>query len=114
LLPQGVGKAVRNAPSPKVYIPNTGHDPEQLGHTVASCVAQLLATLRRDAGEETTAAELLDLVLVDSANGDYPGGLEAEAVRSLGVTLVDLPLVTPESRPHLDPELLARALLSLA
>jgi len=27
---------------------------------------------------------------------------------------VDLPLVTPESRPHLDPELLARALLSLA
>ncbi len=114
LLPQGVGKAVRNAPSPKVYIPNTGHDPEQLGHTVASCVDRLLSTLRRDAGDDATAAELLDLVLVDSTNGDYPGGLESEALCSLGVTLVDLPLVTPESRPGLDPELLSRALLSLA
>ena len=113
LLPQGVGRAVRSAPCPKVYVPNTGHDPEQLGHSVASCAARLLSQLRRDAGEDAPAAELLDFVLVDSAGGDYPGGLEAEAVRAQGVTLVDLPLVTPASRPGLDPELLARALLSL-
>ncbi len=113
LLPQGVGRAIRQAGVPKVYVPNTGHDPEQLGLSVASSVARLLATLRLDAGPEAPVSELLDFVVVDSQSGDYASVLDLELLRQLGVSVVDVPLVSADSRPGLDADRLARVLLSL-
>jgi hypothetical protein len=85
-----------------------------VGLSVAASAARLLATLRLDAGSETPASDLLDFVVVDSLSGDYPYGLELEQLHELGVSVVDLPLVSATSPPDLDPDRLARVLLSLA
>jgi CofD-related protein of GAK system len=114
LLPKGVGAAVRSARAPKVYIPNTGTDPEQIGMSVGSAVETLASYVRRDTGEEVPLADILNLVLVDTQNGDYALPLDLERVRALGVEVADLELVTPRSRPDLDPGRLADALMSLA
>lgn len=114
LLPEGVGRAIAGADCPKIYIPNTGNDPEQLGMSVASAVATLLETLRVDAGETAPAPALLGKVLVDSQRGHYPGGIDAEGIRAQGVELVDMHLVNPEQPELHDPVLVVRALLDFA
>lgn len=93
LLPEGVGRAVAAAPCPKVYVPNSGTDPEQLGLSVADCAAALLTMLRRDAGAAMPAARLLNTVVVDTRNGVYPGGIDHEGLRAQGVELLDAPVV---------------------
>ena len=45
LLPTGVGSAIAGTDCPKVYIPNLGHDPEQIGMTLDSSVQTLLEYL---------------------------------------------------------------------
>jgi len=58
---------------PKIYIPNPGHDPEMDGHTLSSCVQQILGLVRKDAQAQATgadaepvaAAHILQYVLLD-------------------------------------------------
>lgn len=47
-MPRGVGKAVVNRQCPKLYIPNSGCDPEMKGHSIADCTAQIIALVRKD------------------------------------------------------------------
>ena len=112
LLPAGVGEAVSKADCPKLYIPNSGIDPEQQGLSVADCLALLLGALRRDAGPQTDPARLLHAVFVDSAHGSYPDGIDAEGVRAQGVALRDIPMVQPGNVQRHIPELTARVILS--
>ncbi len=112
LLPDGVGDAVAENDCPKVYVPNMGHDPEQYGMSVADSVRTLLHYLEHGCSDTRSHTELLNFVLVDSENGEYPGGLDMDAIRSLGVDVIDAPLVTEESAPYADPTLLAEALVS--
>ena len=112
MLPAGVGEAVSKADCPKLYIPNSGIDPEQRGLSVADSVALLLGILRRDAGPQTDPARLLHTVLVDSAHGSYPDGIDAEGVTAQGVALRDIPMVQPGNVQRHIPELTARVLLS--
>lgn len=114
LLPAGVGGTVAQAECPKVYIPNVGDDPEQLGMSVADSVATLLATLRHDAGADVPPSALLDRVLVDTRNACYRGGLDVEGVVAQGVQVLDVPLVSGEDRDLHDPELVSQVLLRLA
>jgi len=112
ILPAGVGAAVSEAECPKLYIPNSGLDPEQRGLSVADGVALLLKTLRRDAGKQTKPARLLNAVLVDSAHGSYPDGIDAEGIAAQGVALRDMPMVQPDNVQRHIPELATRAILS--
>ena len=102
-----------DAGCPKVYVPNCGADPEQVGLPPAAAVRRLLATLRDDAGPEVAVERLLDVVLVDSRRGVYDGGLDVAAIERSGVRVVDTRLVTDESAPLLDPTFVVEALLSL-
>jgi CofD-related protein of GAK system len=113
LLPRGVGRAVARAECPKVYVPNCGMDPEELGLPPHDQVKVLLEQLRRDAGEDTPTQSLLHLVLVDSQRGEYAGGLDMAAIDALGVEVVDTPLVSEESAPLIEPRRLVELLLSL-
>jgi len=112
ILPAGVGAAVSEAECPKLYIPNSGIDPEQRGLSVADSVALLLRTLRRDAGSQIHAVRLLHLVLVDSAHGSYPDGIDAEGVKAQGVALRDIPLVQIDNVQRHIPALATQAILS--
>ncbi|MGD8347257.1 MAG: GAK system CofD-like protein [Lysobacterales bacterium] len=113
LLPSGVGKAVANAKCRKVYIPNLGHDPESLGLSLFEASRRLLSALEDDAGLPNTTGRLLNDVLVDSTSGHYPGTLSVDRFRQLGVQIIDAPLVTSQSAPLLDDDLLIGRLLSL-
>jgi CofD-related protein of GAK system len=113
LLPAGVGRAIAAADSPKVFLPNTGVDPEQRGLSVADCVQKLVEYVRRDAGSEVEATQVVDFVIVDSRRGWYHGGLDVAGIAAAGIGVIDVPLVTPQSEPNLDPERLAEALIAL-
>ncbi len=113
LLPRGIGRAVAAASCPKIYIPNTGSDPEQLGLPARSCVDRLLDFLRRDAGAATPTDRLLNAVLVDSAHDHGPDGIDAEHLAQLELDLIPAPLVAAGGAPWIDAELLAQVLVSL-
>jgi CofD-related protein of GAK system len=112
LLPKGVGDAVAAIDRPKIYIPNLGRDPEQLGMNLADCVETLLHYLRRSCSRHTEARDLLNFVLIDSRNGDYNGPLQLEKIRALGVEIIDVDLVSEKSRPYLDEKRIIEHLLS--
>lgn len=113
LLPRGIGQRLAARDVPKLYIPNTGRDPEMAGHSLAGAVSRLLDLARRDAGEDTPTERLLNFVVVDSVAGDYDFELDLDAVRELGVEVIDLPLVL-EGGQELDPQRLVELLVSLA
>lgn len=111
LLPDGVGEAVAANPCPKIFIPNTVHDPEAPNISVEKQVAELGKYLIRSGADSGTRT--LDYVLVDMKRGSYPGGLNPDAVRSLGVEVLDCRLVRDGSGGLIDAALLSEVLLSL-
>lgn len=114
LLPTGVGRAIAAAECPKVYIPNTASDPEQIGLTAAREVELLARYVRRDAGDATPLDRVVDLMLVDTASGAYQRDLDLAAARDAGVVVLDLPLVTPSQHPRIDARKLVPVLVSLS
>jgi len=113
LLPQGVADAIAETDVPKVYIPNPGHDPEEIGLTLPDKVRTLVRYLREGSDERPPVDALLHFVLVDAA----ASGMRATEVREiekLGVGVVDTPLVSGADAPFLDDLLLVEALLSLS
>ncbi|MGD8861198.1 MAG: GAK system CofD-like protein [Myxococcales bacterium] len=113
LLPEGVGRAIAEAPCPKVYVPSTGDDPEARGYSVEQCVSTLVRFVRRDAGADTPVERILNTVIADCREGRYPDGFDRGAVEALGVDVLDLPLVLQHRPELLDAQRLAQILLSL-
>jgi CofD-related protein of GAK system len=113
LLPRGVSPAIAACDSPKIYVPNLGHDPEQIGMTLEGSVHTLLAYLRAGVPDECPDRELLNFVLIDSKRGQYPAGKSLQGLRKLGIQVIDTRLISRHSAPYYDAELLVAALLSL-
>ena len=113
LIPAGVGQAVADNDCPKVFIPNLGSDPEQVGMDFEQVIHALLDQLRADVPDNCQNEKLLNFVLVDSSNGRYPEGLSAEFLQELGIDLIDVRLISKQSAPFYDNDLLVSALLSL-
>jgi CofD-related protein of GAK system len=111
LLPLGFGPAVAANPAPKIYIPNTSHDPEQGDLSVADQIAVLLRTLRHN--DPIVTGDLLNYVLIDSENGQYPADCDVQRLEEMGLGVIDVQLVSQLSAPYIDPRLLTAALLSL-
>jgi CofD-related protein of GAK system len=112
LLPSGVSDAIAATDVPKVYVPNPGHDPEEVGMRVADKVRTLLDYLEDGASGVADPGSFVDLVLLDVARTGLGRGEVAE-MESHGVEVVDVPLISDDSHPHLDDRLLLEALLSL-
>lgn len=113
LLPRGVGRAIAAAGCPRVYIPNTGHDPEQRGMSVADSVETLVRYARTDAGDDVPISRLVSLVLLDRDPDSYAMQVDVARLERMGVQVVSLDLVTEQSHPHLHPQRLTETLLSL-
>jgi Uncharacterized conserved protein len=113
LLPRGVGQAVAQAACPKIYVPSTGEDPECLGLSVADQVERLAGVLRSDV-PGISLCDVLHFVLVDTAHGSYPGGLDLARIRNLGVEVIDCPLIGYGPSQDIDDRFLVPILLSLA
>ncbi|MBC2714137.1 MAG: GAK system CofD-like protein [Desulfobacteraceae bacterium] len=113
LLPKGVGDAVSQVDCPKVYIPNTCADPETHGMTLADQVKILLIYLKKDNPKLIGNKRVLNYVLVDNQPGTYPGGIDKEGIKDLGVQIIDYPIVTSRTSPQIDEQQLICLLLSL-
>lgn len=111
LMPHGVGRAVAANRCPKVFVPNTGTDPEARGMSVADQVVVLQNVLTKCGAAKD---DVLEYVIIDSKNGRYPGGLDVEELKRTGVSVIDCPLVAPETGLFIDEKLFVGALLSLA
>lgn len=130
LLPTGVGAAIAAARIPKIYIPNTGSfDPEASGLTLMEQVYTLLHYLTtnqsktlskdnalpgEDENESPSPCEVLNYILIDGKNGNYEGELDITALNQMGIEVIDMPLITRESSPYIDPKALVSVLLSLS
>jgi CofD-related protein of GAK system len=113
LLPRGVGRAIVNANGPRVYIPNTGHDPEQHGMSLADSLEALVRHVRADVGEDVPLGRIVNLVLLDREPTHYGMRVDIERLERMGAQVARLELVTESSRPHAHPQRLTEALLSL-
>eukprot|EP00532_Pseudo-nitzschia_australis_P016957 CAMPEP_0168249340 /NCGR_PEP_ID=MMETSP0141_2-20121125/1950_1 /TAXON_ID=44445 /ORGANISM="Pseudo-nitzschia australis, Strain 10249 10 AB" /LENGTH=533 /DNA_ID=CAMNT_0008185329 /DNA_START=265 /DNA_END=1867 /DNA_ORIENTATION=- len=109
LLPTGVGRAIAERRCPKVYIPNTGFDPEMTGRTIAECVSLIIDMVRtnpchndNERGETECVVvpveNILNFVLLDTANCEYAVPVDKAAIEKLGVTVIDVPLVEDHER----------------
>ncbi|MBT2969461.1 MAG: GAK system CofD-like protein [Candidatus Thiodiazotropha sp. (ex Ctena orbiculata)] len=112
LMPRGVGAAIAENGCPKVYVPNLGKDPEQLGMGLDDAVRRLLHYLGRGQSDRAKG-NLLNFILLDNKNGHYPSGLSAKHLQELGIQVIDTTLVTAQSAPYYDSKMLVSALLSL-
>ena len=113
LLPSGVGSAVAGNDCPKVYIPNRGRDPEQIGLNAGAAVDRLLGCLRADKGRNTSSDKFLNFVLLDDREKSPMADLPEKFLKERGIQAIRTRLVTRESAPYYDPELLVSTLLSL-
>lgn len=113
LLPEGVGQTISETDCPKVFIPNTTPDPEQVGMSLYESVRRLLDYLEQGCKTEVARDRLLNFVLIDSKRGGYPKPLELNKIKRFGVEVLDLDLITEESAPYLDEKRIIEHLLSL-
>jgi len=113
LLPAGVASSIAMTECPKIYIPNLGTDPEQIGMSLDRSVLTLLDYLRADNSDETPTWKLLNFVLLDSKRGKYPSSLSVPLMQDLGIRVIDTRLISRQSAPYYDAELLSSTLLSL-
>jgi CofD-related protein of GAK system len=112
LLPEGVADTIAEVDVPKVYVPNPGHDPEEVGLTLPDKVRTLIRFLREGATRRVGVDALLHFVLLDRTTG--VSAAHVREIEKMGVRVVDTPLVTEGSTPCLDDVLLVEALLSFA
>jgi 2-phospho-L-lactate transferase/gluconeogenesis factor (CofD/UPF0052 family) len=113
LLPRGVGTAIAGNNCPKVYIPNRGKDPEQIGMNAQMAVDALLDCLRADKGRNTSSDKFLNFVLMDNRDKSPMADLAEKFLQDRGIQAIRTRLVTKESAPYYDPDLLVSTLLSL-
>lgn len=115
-LVKGVGKAVAQNPCPKIFIPNSGHDPEAVNVDIAEQASLLLESLSRDA-QGAKNENLLNYILVDDKNGVYPGGLKSDVLKelaALGLEIIFCPIVDKDNPHRHDPCLLLDEILKIA
>lgn len=114
LLADGVANVVAALDCPKIFIPNTGHDHELMGHTLCDEMRILVQTLlgercsAADNGWKESAGLFLTHMVVDTRNGHYPGSMELaqKLAQEVGVQVLDLPLVDEDGLHH-NPQKLA-------
>ena len=100
LLPRGVGRAITQRHCPKVYMPNTGRDPEMYGYkNLLECALVIIDTVRKDAGR-VPIPDILQYIVIDSVNCYYCVDTNTEKIREMGITVIDVQLVEDEDCVH--------------
>jgi CofD-related protein of GAK system len=110
LLPIGVGKAIVQRHCPKIYIPNTGQDPEMYGYSLTDCIQRIVDMVRLDVAmanhdksakevEEVPISSILNFVLLDTLHCEYCIEIDADEIsRKFGIQVLDLCLVDAETK----------------
>ena len=126
LLPMGVGEAIAKRHCPKLYIPNTGIDPEMSGHTLKDCIQRIIDMIQADVRDKNLPVnKILNFILVDTTHCHYCVDIDSDDIESTfeGVKVLNLCLVSDETKEamqvlvekshKLDPTKVAEVLLTL-
>lgn len=113
LLPVGVGEAIAANKCPKIFIPNTGHDPESYGMDLSRQVETLLQYLKGD-NFALPDEDVMNFILIDRRSRGYSGDLDDALLQKRGIHVIDCKLLSHRSQNRIDEKLLVPALLSLA
>ena len=111
LLANGAGDAIAETSVPKIYIANTGRDPECFGYSVMEQVNALLEYGRID-NQAIAPSDLISTVILDRKNGNYPGGIDDDYFTRQGIKLIDTPIISSTSKPFIDENMLLPVLLA--
>ena len=77
-------------------------------------VEVLPETLKRNAPAHIKDGDVLNYILLDERNGNYPGALDQDALARRGVQTISCRLVNMRSQPYIDEKMLVPILLSLS
>ncbi|WP_191602003.1 GAK system CofD-like protein [Marinomonas algicola] len=110
ILPLGVADSILNNPNLKVYLPNLGVDPEQLGMGLLSQVEAIIKAVSN--GSTLDAKGILDFLILDEAHYQSETTEELDTIRKLGVGILVAPLVK-EASLYYDEEAVCQFLVSL-
>jgi CofD-related protein of GAK system len=113
LLPRGIAAAIQRAECPKIFVPSTYPDPEAFGLSLKDQVDLLLRLLQQRGDGEASPGSFLDAVIIDQTESaaDDPENLR-RSLHRLDIPLLAAELVTPKTRPRIDPQRLVPLLLS--
>lgn len=113
LLPYGVAECIAQNPCPKVYIPNRGTDPEQIGMTINDQVDTILARLQGQLDKPVETTQLLNFILYDSRHLPQKQQLDVAHYTRMGIQVIDTPLLHDHQPKYYDDGQLVKALISL-
>jgi CofD-related protein of GAK system len=119
LLPAGVGRAIMQCKSPKVYVPNTGVDPEMFGYTLVEMIRLIIDMVEEDVGSHVRVSDILNFVVIDTKYCEYCVPIDKDEIEELGIVVIDIPLVEdsqlgrPGKSKKLDPTKVAEILVTL-
>lgn len=114
LLPDGVGRAVAKSAALKLFVPDTGFDPELSSLDLPGQAHAIIAALQADA-PNAEPASLLNATLIDAVRGEYIGGWSqdtAARLQAMGIKPYLAPVVNAHGT-H-DAAALADAFMELA
>lgn len=109
-LPTNIGKYITNNPNPKIYVPNTYFDPEQIGLSLYDQVRIMLKYLKTPC---EYASKALNFILLDTDGVAYPYKIDKKEIENLGIRILETRLVSYESRPKVDPKIFVKTLISM-
>ncbi|MHC4937964.1 MAG: GAK system CofD-like protein [Planctomycetota bacterium] len=113
LLPAGVGRAIVECDAPKIYLPNTGTDPEQKSLPIEEALERIIAAVRADAGEEVAIPRIVSTLLYDRRDDLYDSVPNVFRLALEGLEVIRMRL-SDEGEARYDPQKVVHALLSLA
>ena len=112
LLPYGVAEAIAENPCPKIYIPNRGQDPEQIGMTLNDQIDTLLARLQGQFEQPIEPTRFLNFVLYDSREMEVDYEIDVARFAKMGIQVIDTPLIRTNRPKIYDNSKLVKALIS--
>lgn len=94
LLPQGTGESIANNPCPKIFIPNSGFDPEIANLSIVQQVEKIVEILRKDC-PSARVKDFISDILLDTQNGAYKE-LDIRQLQGYNIHIHDRKIVNSE------------------
>ncbi|GAC13837.1 GAK system CofD-like protein [Aliiglaciecola lipolytica] len=113
LLPHGISESIADNPCPKVYIPNRGTDPEQVGMTLKDQVNTLISRLQVQFHKPIEVNRLLNFIVYDSRGIPDKDKLDHISFAKMGIQVIDTPLINQNKPDVYDDDKLVKALISM-
>lgn len=115
LLPKFVGLHVSEANCPKIFIPNSGDDPELNGLSILDQIHVIIDNLLEDA-KKNDIKNFISHILIDKNNGSYVGGITDNIykdISNMGIKVVIRDMVCKDNVSMHNPQSVVKAIFDI-